>query len=157
MTKQERLAERVSKARRIAEMSLPSITSRNGDGEAKTVIVPGTDGKQYQVIIRRENGFWTTECRLVAGAAGYKDCPGGLKTVCYHSFAAIFMAAEDGGCRVHSVTEDLKAASRLKRLVKGKSVIKSLRSRWNGKWFHLVVVTPRKSAKQDVVDLFGPE
>ncbi len=157
MTKQERLALRVSKARHIAEINLCSITSRNGDGEVKTVTVPGTDGKQYQVIIRRENGFWTTECRLDCGKAGYDDCRGNAITVCYHGFAAIFTAAKDSGCRVHSVTESLKAATRLKRLVKSRTVIKGLRSRWNGKWFHLVVVTPGKSAKQDIEDLFGPE
>lgn len=156
MTEQERLAERVSKARRIAEMGLCSITSRDRDGKAKTILVPGTDGKQYQVIIRRHNGHWTTECRLECGSAGYEDCPGNVKIVCYHSFAAIFAAGLDNGCRVHSVTESLKAAGRLKRLVKNKAVIKSLRSQnGNRKWFHLVVVSKRKSAQQDIVDLFG--
>lgn len=157
MTKQERLATRVSKARSIAEMGLCSITNRDRDSKAKTVTVPGSDGKKYQVIIRRHNGHWTTECRLECGPAGYEDCPGNTKTVCYHSFAAIFAAGQDNGCRVHSVTESLEAASLLKRLVK-KAVIKSLRSHQdrNGKWFHLVVI-PRRSAKQDVVDLFGAE
>lgn len=157
MTKQQRLAERVSKARQIARMGLCSIVTRTGDGNARTITVPGTDGKQYQVIIRRDNGFWTTECRCKCGAAGYSDCSGNTKTVCYHSFAAIFAAGLDNGCRVHSVTESLKAASLLKRLVK-KAVIKSLRSHQDGnkKWFHLVVI-PRRSAKQDVIDLFGAE
>lgn len=141
------LAERVGKARQIARMGLCSIASRNGKGEAKTVVVPGTDGKQYQVIIRRKNGFWTTECRLECGSQGYQDCPGNAITVCYHSFAAIFTAAEDSSCRVHSVTESLKAASRLKRLIKGKSVIRSLRSHRNGKWFHLVVIKNRKEGQ----------
>lgn len=156
MTKQERLAERVSKARRIAEMGLCSIVTRTRDGKARTITVPGTDGKQYQVTIRRNNSFWTTECRCKCGAAGYEDCPGNTKTVCYHSFAAIFAAGQDNGCRVHSVTESLKAASLLKRLVK-RAVIKSLRSHQDGnrKWFHLVVILKRKSAKQDVIDLFG--
>ena len=141
MTKQERLAERVSKARRIAEMSLCSITSLDREGKAKTVTVPGTDGKRYQVRIRRNNGSWSTECRYEAGAIGYRDCSGNSVTVCYHSFAAIFAAGLDNGCRVHSVTESLKAASLLKRLVK-KAVIKSLRSHQDGnrKWFHLVVI-----------------
>jgi hypothetical protein len=157
MTKQEGLAIRVDKARRIAKMGLCSITSRDRDGKAKTVTVPGSEGKRYQVIIKRRNGYWTTECRLECGPAGYKDCLGNSITVCYHSFAAIFAAGLDNGCRVHSVTESLKAAGRLKRLVK-KAVIKSLRSRQNEsiKWFQLVVI-PKKSARQDVIDLFGPE
>ena len=138
-------------------MGLCSIVTRTRDGKARTITVPGTDGKQYQVIIRRDNGFWTTECRCRCGAAGYSDCPGNTKTVCYHSFAAIFAAGLDNGCRVHSVTESLEAASRLKRLVIN-AVIKSLRSHQGGtgKWFHLVVIPKKKrSATQDVVDLFG--
>lgn len=158
MTRQQRLAERVSKARRIAEMGLCSITSWDREGRAKTVTIPGTNGKQYQSIIRRQNGAWSTECRLDCGGRGYQDCPGNTKTVCYHFFAAIFAAGLDNGCRVHSVTESLKAASLLKRLVK-RAVIKSLYSyQQNGsrKWFHLVVIAER-SARQDVIDLFGEE
>jgi len=159
MTKQERLAARINRARHIAGMGLCSITSRDRDGRARTVTVPGTDGKRYQVIIRRSNGSWSTECRLECGLAGYQNCPGNAVTVCYHSFAAIFTAGMDNGCRVHSVTESLKAASLLKRLIKAKAVIKGLHSHQDRKkWFHLVVMMPKKkSAKQDIIDLFGEE
>ena len=152
------MATRVSKARRIAEMGLCAITSRDSDSRARTITVPGSNGKKYQVIIRRNNGSWSAECRLECGSQGYQDCPGNTKTVCYHSFAAIFAAGLDNGCRVHSVTGSLAAASRLKRLVK-RAVIKSLYSQQNGsrKRFHLVVVPKGRSAQQDVIDLFGLE
>lgn len=155
-----RLAERVSKARRIAEMRLPSITSRRGDGKAKTVMVPGSDGKKYHVIIRHGTS-WSVECRCELGKdVGYSDCPGAFKTVCYHGFAAIFTAAMDNGCRVHSITTSLKSATLLKRMIVGsRPMIKALYShqqpRNKRKWFYLVIIPKRRSAQADIVDLFG--
>lgn len=74
------------------------VTSRDKNNLPKTVVVPGSSGKQYQVIIRRPKiGLVELECRLIAGNLGYIDCKGNslAHTLCYHSRAAFeFIAAE---------------------------------------------------------------
>ncbi len=78
------------------------VTSFDKNGRPKTCIVPGSNGKQYQVILRRIGRTITTECRLIAGRNGYPTCPGNSRrkikhqeTICYHSRAAVVVSPRD--------------------------------------------------------------
>lgn len=77
------------------------VMGRDRAGHVKSVLVPGTEGKQYQVIIR-----WTrlaahlvceTECNLLTGPTGLVPCKGNEKSLCYHSKAAILIASNGIG------------------------------------------------------------
>lgn len=89
----------IIKARMIAKMSLPAILDRDKKKRAKTVLVPGSDGKTYQVVIKRHPKranyleSITTLCQLQTGG-GPLPCPGNNNGhICYHSFSAILFAA----------------------------------------------------------------
>jgi hypothetical protein len=84
----------IQKAQFIAKSGFCKIESRDRNGMVKTVLVPGSDAKTYRVIIRRFQGHVTTECQLVT-AVGEINCKGNHTSVCYHSLAAIAVAAHD--------------------------------------------------------------
>ena len=112
-----RLQARVKKAKAAAAFA--GIVTRDKDGKAKTITVPGTKGKQYQVIVRRitnKKGHVykvTTECRVSAGGCGYVNCPGNPKHVCYHSLAAFLAMAKGHQVAFCSTWEDAKRLSHL--------------------------------------------
>ena len=75
------------------------VLSRDRDGRPKTLVVPGSGGKQYHVIVRRFPGkrLVTLECNLLTGACGMQPCAGNMHTLCYHTRAAFdFVVAEAG-------------------------------------------------------------
>lgn len=83
-----------------AGVQFSMITSTDAQGRAKTILTPGSEGKQYEVILRRflEKGtpVITTECRCKTGI-GYMNCKGnsnGHSTPCYHSFMALLKTVE---------------------------------------------------------------
>ncbi|RJR12444.1 hypothetical protein C4588_02080 [Candidatus Parcubacteria bacterium] len=100
----------------------------------KTLLIPGSEGKQYQVIIRRyEKGvdpFISTECQLRV-YNGYLLCPGNVyhSKLCYHSIAAIdFCIAE--AKMVGSWCNTYEDALKLNQMKKGKIIkVKSHQSR----------------------------
>ena len=103
----EMLSERTTKARAAAQFG--KITSRDRDGRVKTVLVPGSDGKQYQVILRRSPGL-STECRLDTGH-GHLACKSNANGyICYHSMAALTLASIDKGLSVRFCTTEYAAA-----------------------------------------------
>ena len=66
-----------------------------------TAIVPGSNAKQYHVIIRRNEGTISAECRLQTSYNNHWNCQGNgprqkqiSETICYHSRAAIDYACE---------------------------------------------------------------
>lgn len=75
------------------------ITSTDAQGRAKTILTPGSEGKQYEVILRRflEKGvpIITTECRCKTGI-GYVNCPSnnGKGEICYHSMMSLLKSVE---------------------------------------------------------------
>ena len=95
--------------------------TRDKYGRPTTVIVPGTQGKRYHVIIRRfDNALITVECRLIAGRCGFLGCPGngprkGKETICYHSRAAVNFALKEVKM-TGSWCESLSDAKRLSHL-----------------------------------------
>ena len=106
------LSERTTHARAAARFG--KVLSRDRDGRVKTVLLPGTDGKQYQVILRRRGGL-STECRLDTGH-GHLACAGNSNGhVCYHSIAAVQVASKDAGLSARFCATE-KAATRLARL-----------------------------------------
>ena len=116
------LKDRTTKARAAARFG--KVLSRDKDGRARTVLVPGSSGKQYQVILRRAGGL-STECRLDTGH-GHLACKGNSNGhVCYHSIAAVALATGDAGLSARFCGTEA-AAKRLTRL--GGSVV-SLNSR----------------------------
>jgi len=86
------LSKRVKRAK--ASAAFAKIMSKNKQGAVTKVVVPGHEGKQYQIIIRRASVL-STECRLDT-AGGYQACPGNSNGhVCYHSIAALEVAARE--------------------------------------------------------------
>ena len=67
------------------------VVSRDAGQHVKSVLVPGSECKTYLVILRR-NGILSTECQLQTGV-GHIPCQGNSKTLCYHSRAALRVAA----------------------------------------------------------------
>lgn len=99
---------RVEKARAGARFA--KVVQKDKAGKVRAIVVPGSDGKQYQVILRRHGGIWSGECRLDAGPAGYVPCPGNKNGfACYHCMAAVIVAAEDARKKVQFANSEPKA------------------------------------------------
>jgi uncharacterized Zn finger protein len=101
---------RYQKARRIFENNQVGVASRDRDGKIKTAYVPGSNGKRYHVILRR-NGVVSSECRLDT-AAGFQECKGNHMTVCYHSLAVMLQAAAEQGLEIALCDSEEDAARR---------------------------------------------
>lgn len=114
--------DRVAEARAAARFG--AILTRDKVGRARVVLVPGHNMAQYRVIIRwhkdEETGKYrvSTECHKVAGAAGHIPCYGNTVRGCYHSMAAIIIAAEDAGMSV-MFSDESANAKRIKNLGDG--------------------------------------
>lgn len=83
------VTDRTTKARAAALFG--KIAERDGEGRVKVVLVPGSEAKVYQVIIRRNNNLMTCECNCQT-SLGNVPCQGNDKTVCYHSMAALILS-----------------------------------------------------------------
>lgn len=81
----------------LAASQFAKVLTRDAHDHVKSVIVPGSEAKQYLVILRRE-GVLSAECLLRTGA-GDIPCQGNSRTLCYHARAALRVAA--GAHRVH--------------------------------------------------------
>lgn len=115
-----------------------SILQTDNSGKPKVISVPGHNGRNYEVIVRRDNGL-SVECRQNTGPCGHIDCKGNSKSICYHSLAAIIRCAKEQNQEV-AICESYQAASRLMQIKKNdKPVIVRLTSRQSGKVAYLVV------------------
>jgi hypothetical protein len=91
------LAELVAKAR-CAQMFAKVLNSKKRRSE---VVVPGTDGKQYTVILKwiqiyeanTRRPALRSECLINTGI-GTKPCKGNGVSLCYHVIAAVAKLAE---------------------------------------------------------------
>lgn len=95
MCNKANLPNRVQKAK--AAMLFASIQQRDRGGKIKTVIIPGSNGKLYQVIIRRHRGI-STELLLVTNNSTIK--PKYAAQVTYHQMAVIELAANENGYKL---------------------------------------------------------
>ena len=90
---------RIEKAHAIANMNLIGVTQRDTEERIKVAVVPGSDGKRYEVIIRR-NSIITAECSLIVGKEyssmiDGERCLGNLNSLCYHSLAVLVQSAHE--------------------------------------------------------------
>ena len=73
------------------------VIQRNSADKPTMITVPGHNGKQYDVIVKRlEGGLLVCECRLYTGKNGYAPCPGS-NFVCYHALGSVIAVAQDSG------------------------------------------------------------
>jgi hypothetical protein len=115
---------RIEKARSIVNAGLVGVLQRDNEGRPQVLRVPGSEGKSYQVIIRRKD-FLSCECSMETGNLGYTPCEGNKKTVCYHSIAALLASA---GERIVVVCTDRVTAKKVSNLGGKVHEVKS----WNG-------------------------
>lgn len=83
------LGARTKKARAAAQFT--KVLTSDKQGRVVKVLLPGSEAKQYEVILRR-NGHLSAECNLTT-AIGRKPCQGNQITLCYHALAAVIVAA----------------------------------------------------------------
>lgn len=133
---------RIEKARMIADLGLAAILQRDNQGRAREVIVPGTDGKQYSVLISR-NGAMKTECRLLVGNNGYKPCRGENHTVCTHSLTALVLAAREVDCEILGICTTMESAERIQRIYKHSRALE-ISPRFSTRARHVWLITLRK-------------
>ena len=91
------LGERSRKAR--AATLFAKVLMHDKQERIIKVLLPGSEGKQYEVILRR-NGHLSGECNLRIGLLDMKPCEGNQHAVCYHVLAAVLIAAEAGEAQV---------------------------------------------------------
>lgn len=94
MANKANLPKRVKKAN--AAQLFASVQSYDKNGNAKVVIVPGTQGKLYHVILRRKP--FTTELHLLVNGQMVKAKH--TSQVTYHCLSAIQAAADEQGYKV---------------------------------------------------------
>ncbi len=75
------------------------VLNRDGKGRPVTVLVPGHEGRQYEVIVHRGvhagHAAMLPECSLVT-ALGPVPCPAASHgLLCYHAMAALILCASD--------------------------------------------------------------
>lgn len=96
MCNKENLPERVEKAK--AACMFAKVSQYDTEGKVKSVYVPGSEGKQYQVIIRRRNGQMSTELLLIVNNQAVKPTYGAQIT--YHQLSAVMLSAKEQGYTV---------------------------------------------------------
>ena len=107
----------------IAELGLIGVLSRDPEDRIRSAMVPGTEGKRYHVILRRNNGEMMTECRMEVNG-GHENCKGNSRTVCYHSIATLTLCAIEAKKKVAFCND--KESADLRARISGE--IKSVRS-----------------------------
>jgi hypothetical protein len=109
-------------------------------GRPSNLVVPGSQGKQYHVILRRfDKAVITCECRLDVGF-GHFDCQGNSNhnhpALCYHSRASVDFALRQQNLE-GAWCADYQSALTLNNLKQG--VIYTVKSHQSGATVYLVV------------------
>ena len=135
-----RLETRVKKAKHIKTFTT---VQKYQNGKPRVILVPGSEAKRYQVIVRRLDAKTiSTECRCETGV-GHVSCPGNSNGyVCYHSIAAVIRSADGYKVSFCSNRED---AQRLQHLAKG--TIGNLVSHQGNGRLHFVVYAKATGVK----------
>ena len=110
MCNKQNLPNRIEKAK--AASLFAHVNQYDVEGRVKSVLLPGSNGKQYQVIIRRNRGI-STELLLIIN--GNQTKPKYAAQITYHQMAAIMLAAEEQGYKV-TWTANREDAVRLSHL-----------------------------------------
>lgn len=99
------------KSKKLEALAGSEVLRTDAKNRPILVKVPGSDSRCYTVTIGRKEGFHVS-CKC-----GGQDCKGNTRhTVCYHSLAAIALAA---GNRKIYWCENRSNADRLNRIIKG--------------------------------------
>jgi hypothetical protein len=148
--------DRVAEARAAARFG--TILTRDREGRARVVLVPGHNMTTHRVIIRRYKddeigNYISAECHKEAGPAGHIPCNGNMAGVCYHSMAAIIIAVEDAE-RTASFSDNWNIAKKLKNF--GSSAF-ALYSHQSKKKLYVAVVgaMPKKKVAKPATLLTG--
>ena len=122
------LSKRVTIAK--SALSFVGILQYDKDNKPKVFVVPGSEGKQYRVILRRGNGVVSTECHLLVGGDNTVACKGNSNgAVCKHALTAVSKATDLANLSI-SFCEDEKSAKRLSNVSHGR--VYGVKS-WQGK------------------------
>ena len=105
---------RITKAHGIVKANLTRVLDRTFSGKPKTIYVPGSDGKGYNVILKRKGSKIKTTCLLQTGI-GSTNCKGNYKVPCYHSIAAVITAVSEAGMHV-AICSHISGAEHINRL-----------------------------------------
>lgn len=97
MCNKKNLPNRVEKAN--AAQKFAQVIQRDRNDKIKSIIIPGSNGKRYQVIIRRGKNGLSTELLLLQGNHGYVK-PDYTKQITYHQMATVQMAANESGYKI---------------------------------------------------------
>lgn len=116
------------------------VTKTDKQGRPSNLIVPGSQGKRYEVILRRfNNAVITGECHLDI-TYGHLDCPGNSnrknQTLCYHVRASIDFALKEQNLD-GAWCSDYQSALTLNVMKKG--TIYTVKSQQSGAVVYLVV------------------
>ena len=95
-------------------------------------LIPGHEGRRYEVSIVRNNGAIHTYCRRDSDRAS--DCPGSLYNTCYHSIAAVMKAARVVGLKT-AVCRDEASAYRAAKLHPGANITKVITHPSGKEWW----------------------
>ena len=105
---------------KIARQAIPFSRITENTRERVVVLVPGSQGKQYRVIVRRDDprqkGL-TVECHCLTGI-GAVPCKGnGAGTLCKHGMTALLLMAMGKGKTISfcATPEDAKVTARMKK------------------------------------------
>jgi len=112
------LAERVQRAKMAAEFA---VVTKNKAGQVKKVDLPGHDGKRYMVIVKRTSDGIHTDCYVETKQIGSVPCKGNEHATCYHTLAAVVVAAKQMNGEVRFAETEI-AADKLARF--GGKVVK---------------------------------
>ena len=112
------LAERVARAKMAAEFA---VVTKNKAGQVKKVDLPGHDGKRYMVIVKRTSDGIHTDCYVATRQIGSVPCKGNEHATCYHTLAAVVVAAKQMNGEVRFAETEI-AADKLARF--GGKVVK---------------------------------
>ena len=95
MCNKSNLPNRVAKAK--AAMHFAQVTQYDANGKIRSVILPGSNGKTYQVIVRR-NGCFSTELLMLVN--GHQRKPRYAAQITYHQLTVAMLAAQEAGFKV---------------------------------------------------------
>jgi hypothetical protein len=128
------------KVKREVAADFAAVLHKDDKGRPTSVLVPGSQAKQYKVILRRQAHIHTIECEclLCTGKTGEVPCQGNSHSLCYHSQAAVNLAAQTGSVSWCKTEHDANLVSKFN----------------NGT---VVRITSRQCKKAEAWVVFGPK
>lgn len=119
MCNRQNLPNRVAKAR--AALKFAKVTQCDSDGRIRAAVMPGTEGKQYHIILRRNP--LSVELNLIVSGDLVKPHYA-HQTITYHGMATVMMAAEEAGYDIAWCASE-RDADRLENLGGTKFVLRN--------------------------------